>query len=64
MTVLIRHLLGVVLASLRSREDLILENLALRQQLLVLDAREPRPRMGVADKVFWLALCRLWPGWT
>src|ERR1022692_3957195 len=34
MVLLLRHLLGWVVAAFRSREDLILENLALRQQLL------------------------------
>jgi hypothetical protein len=44
-----------------SRRDLLLENLALRQQLAVLKVRQPR--FAASDKLFWVMLCRLWPGW-
>jgi putative transposase len=44
-----------------SRRDLLLENLALRQQLAVLKVRQPR--FAPSDKLFWVMLCRLWPGW-
>jgi putative transposase len=47
----------------RSRRDLLLENLALRQQLAVLKLRHPQPRFAASDKWFWVMLCRLWPGW-
>ena len=49
--------------SLRSRRDLPLENLALRQQLGVLKRRRPQPRFAHSDKFFWVILRRLWPGW-
>ncbi len=39
MILIIRHGLGWLTGALRSREDLILENLALRQQLLALHAK-------------------------
>ena len=48
---------------LRSRRDLLLENLALRQQLGVLKGKYPRPQLATADKFFWVVLRRLWPGW-
>src|SRR5260370_8895057 len=47
----------------RSRRDLLLENLALRQQLAVLKLRHPQPRFAASDKWFWVMSCRLWPGW-
>src|ERR1035441_2963836 len=47
-----------------SRRDLLLENLALRQQLGVLQRRHPQPRFGISDKFFWVILRRLWPGWN
>jgi hypothetical protein len=47
----------------RSRRDLLLENLALRQQLEVLQRRRPQPRFGISDRIFWVILRRLWPGW-
>ncbi len=63
MIALLRHLLGWIVATFRFREDLILENLALRQQLLALHARRPRPRLSASQKLFWVALRRLWSGW-
>ena len=45
-----------------SRCDLLLENLALRQQLAVLKQRHSRPRFAAVDKLLWVIL-RLWPGW-
>ena len=42
MIAALRHLLGWLFSTLRSREDILLENLALRQQLLVLRNQRPR----------------------
>ena len=41
MIVLLRHVLGWLLGVFQSHRDLLLENLALRQQLLVLHAQRP-----------------------
>ena len=38
------------------------ENLALRQQLAVLQATAQRPRLRKRDRVFWVWLSRLWSG--
>jgi len=46
-----------------SQADLLIENLALRQQLAILMAKRPRPRMRAADRFFWLTLRRFWPRW-
>lgn len=59
----LRLLSIVVIRSLYSRRDLLLENLALRQQLAILKTRHPQPRLTPPDRLFWLALRRLWPGW-
>jgi hypothetical protein len=40
-----------------------LENLALRQQLAVGKARQPRPRLTALDRIFWVVLSRLWKSW-
>src|SRR5271167_1987301 len=40
----LRHFLGRMVSAFRSREDLVLENLALHQQLLTLHAQRPRRR--------------------
>lgn len=47
----------------RPRHDLILENLALRQQLLVLERACPKPRFRCLDRVFWVLLRRCWIHW-
>ena len=60
MLVRFRHLFGWRAGVFRSRADLILENLALRQQLLALHAQRPRPRLGSLDRLFWVTLRRLW----
>ena len=60
---MLRALLTTLAALLRSRSDLILENLALRQQLAVLEGRQPRRRMSAGGRLFWVALKRLWPNW-
>src|ERR1039457_4508407 len=59
----LRLLFVLLLRSTSSRSDLLLENLALRQKLSVLKQRYPRPRFAAPDKLFWMILRRLWPGW-
>jgi len=39
------------------------ENLALRQQLLVLSRNRQRPTIKTLDRQFWVGLSRIWPGW-
>src|SRR5215831_20717513 len=46
-----------------SRHSLLLENPALRQQLVVLKRRHPRPKLDLFDKLFWLVVRRCWSGW-
>ena len=55
--------LGALVRFLRARRSLLLENLALRQQLAVLKRRHPRPRLDLLDKLFWVAVRRFWSGW-
>jgi hypothetical protein len=51
-------------ALVRGRSDLVLENLALRQQVGALAAKGGRPRMTAVDRWFWIALRRCWSRWT
>ena len=60
---LLRLLSIVPVCCFRSRCDLLLEILALRQQLTVLRRLHPRPRIAPSDRLFWVMLRRLWPGW-
>jgi putative transposase len=48
----------------RSRSDLLLENLALRQQLTVLRRKHPQPRFASSDRFFWVMLRLSWSGWS
>ena len=47
----------------KRRADLIAENLCLRQQLIVLQRRVPRPRLRDGDRRFWILVCRWFPTW-
>jgi putative transposase len=51
-------------AFFRSRYNLGVEILALRKQLGVFKRKNPRPRLTIKDRVFWILLRRLWPAWT
>ena len=59
--------LTVLLYSLRalgrSRSDLVLENLALRQQIAVLTRMRPRARLKPEDRILWVALRQSWFRW-
>jgi putative transposase len=63
MRSLLSAALGAVRSSFQSRASLTLENFALRQQLAALKIEHPRPHLGLADRLFWVALSRWWSGW-
>src|SRR2546426_1923389 len=56
-------LLGALRAALRTRTNLTLENLALRQQLALLRHGSKRPRFGRLDRLLWVWLSSRWAGW-
>jgi transposase InsO family protein len=56
-------LFGALRSSVRTRRELALENLALRQQLAVWKARQPRAQLTQMDRIFWVLLSRLWTHW-
>ena len=45
------------------RAVLMAENLALRQQLTVLERSVKHPKLRTRDRIFWVWLSRLWPAW-
>src|SRR5260370_24913362 len=47
----------------RGRRSLLIENLALRQQLVALKRRHPRPGLSLFDKLFWVIARRGWSSW-
>lgn len=56
-------LIRTLVSAARTRQGLAAENVALRQQLAVLKHRHPRPRLDAVDRLFWVVLSRIWPGW-
>jgi hypothetical protein len=54
---------GSLLRFFRNGRDLILENFVLQQQLTVLKRRRPRPALNLFDKLFRVAVSRLWSRW-
>ena len=60
---LLRLIWAFVHALFARKADLVAENLALRQQLIVLHRKSSRPRLKTQDRAFWLWLARSWDGW-
>jgi hypothetical protein len=60
---LLRLFFGLLARSVSSHQCLLLENLALRQQIAVLQTKRPQARLGTSDKLFWVLLRRFWPDW-
>jgi hypothetical protein len=59
----IRAILDALQVCFRSRRDLALEILALRQQVAVLKRKRPRPKLNSFDRLFWTTLRRVWSRW-
>src|SRR4029453_13835501 len=53
----------VLRALLKPRLSLVTENLALRQQLVILRRDTSRPGLHNRDRLFWVALSHLWRDW-
>ena len=61
---LMRILLDMVSAIARSRANLAIENIALRQQVAALKRERPRPSLTDMDRLFWVALRERWSDWA
>ena len=55
---------GFIRSLVISRESLVLENLALRQQLATYLRPCRRPRLRRFDRAFWVLLSKLWREWS
>ena len=60
---MIRWMAWAIAGLLKSRAQLVAENLCLRQQLVVLQRRQPRPRLLGADRRFWILARQWFSGW-
>ncbi len=58
-----RYLIHFFRAALKTRAQLALENLALRQQLAVLKRKSPRPKLRRIDRTFWVFLSKVFGDW-
>ena len=56
-------LAATIRSALRARQDLVLENLALRHQLELLTRSDRRPRFRPVDRLLWVGLRRCWTAW-
>ena len=56
--------LQVIKALSLSQKELILENLALRQQLANYKQKMPKPTITEEDRTFWVALKQVWDNWA
>jgi putative transposase len=56
-------LIGAILQFFHCRRMLLLENLALRQQLATTKRRYLRPKLSTFDRFFWVLARRFWCGW-
>jgi putative transposase len=59
----LRLVLGTIARHFCTRRSLLLENLALRQQLAVFKRRHARPKLNLLDKPFWIAARQIWSDW-
>ncbi len=57
-------LVGFLRSLFIHRETLILENLALRQQLAAYKRISKRARLRMFDRAFWVGLSKLWQKWS
>ncbi|MBD3220316.1 DDE-type integrase/transposase/recombinase [bacterium] len=60
---MLKIILHALLAALRSRRRLALENIALRHQLAVLQRTAKRPPLKPSDRAIWAVLSRSLPDW-
>lgn len=63
MKIICKLILETLKLLFRSRQEIILENLALWQQLIVQQRSIKRPELKNADRIFWVWLSRIWNNW-
>src|SRR6266403_2612979 len=63
MVTLLLHLLRLLPMLCGGHRQVALENLALRHQLAVYKKMVNRPKLLSSDRLFWVALSRVWTGW-
>jgi len=64
MITLLQLAVKTLLSIFKTRQQLILENLTLRQQLAVLNRSAKRPPLILSDRMFWVMLSGIWSHWA
>ena len=59
----LRNLVWVIWSKTKISSNLAAENLALRQQLVVMKRVNKRPKIRMVDRLFWVVLSRIWTPW-
>lgn len=60
----LRFVIGLAQAMAKSRRNLLLENIALRHQLLVLSRKTKPTQLTAVDRALWIWLSLVWNRWT
>src|SRR5260370_17261896 len=63
MPALVLSIFRFVRLLLSGHQAIAIENAALRLQLAAFQRKRKRPVLTTFDRVFWITLRRLWPGW-
>ncbi len=63
MKILAKLIFEFIRLIFRSKQGIVLENLALRQQLAVQQRSIKRPKIKNTDRIFWVWLSRIWNDW-
>jgi hypothetical protein len=63
MKTYLRLILRKIVSALCERWDLVLENVALRHQMDVLERSGRRPQFSNVDRMVWVTLSTVWPRW-
>lgn len=61
---MISTLFRTLVSVLATHRQLALENLALRQQIAILQRSVKRPRLKNSDRLFWTLLSKIWKDWA
>ena len=64
MMILPQLAVRAIVSIFKTRQTLILENLALRQQLAVMNRSTKRPQLTPTDRMFWVGLSQIWNHWA